>query len=135
MVPGDTVHIPDTGPPHDRGKPHLFVMLTTPDSNGMALLVPICRVRGKYDTTCKLAPGVHPFVTEDSYVTYYHLKQYKVDVLDKQIERQILRLNDSVDAGLLTRIRNGVSTSRHSPPIERKYYEEWLAEANKQKGP
>jgi hypothetical protein len=136
LSPGDTVHIPDTGPPRERGKPHLFVMLTSPCSKGMALLAPICTIRGKWDPTCRVAPGAHPFVTEDSYVAYYHLKQFKVAVLEKQIEQKILRTNDPISAALLKRICDGVVKSGHAPPVEKKYYQQRVAEeANKQKAP
>lgn len=131
LAPGDTIHIPDTGPPHDKGKSHLFVMLTKPCGNERALLVPMCRIRSKFDDTCKLAPGEHAFVEEASYIAYHFLMQFNVVVLEKQIANGILRPNDPVNSGLLARICDGVLKSRHSPPIEKKYYQERLNDAAK----
>jgi hypothetical protein len=126
IVPGDTIHIPDTGPAHERGKPHLFVVLTKPCINGMTLLVPMCRIRGKFDPACKLVPGEHAFVDEASYVAYYHINRFSMAVLEKQLAQGIIHANDPVNPALLKRICDGVETSRHCPPVEKTYYQEQL---------
>jgi hypothetical protein len=99
----------------------------------MALLVPICRIRGNFDGTCTLAPGDHSFVEENSYIAYYHINQFNVAVLENQIANGVLRPNESVDSALLQRICDGVLKSRHSPPMEKKYYRERLVETAKKK--
>jgi hypothetical protein len=124
LKPGDTVHIPDTGPPHDRGKPHLFVILTNPCDKGMALLVPICTIRGRYDTTCPVKAGEHEFVTDESYVAYHFINQYSIAALEKQLSDGTIKGDKPIESALLTRVCNGVSVSRHCPPVEKKYYEQ-----------
>ncbi len=90
----------------------------------MIQLVPICTCRGKFDATCKVVTGEHGFVAAESYIAYHHMTQFKADVLEDQIQRGIIRTNDAVEDVLLKRIRDGVVVSRHSPPIERRYYQE-----------
>jgi hypothetical protein len=90
----------------------------------MVLLVPICRIRGAgYDPTCRLAPGEHSFIQEDSYFAYYFINQYSIAVLEQQLAQGIIRPNDPVLPALLERISDGVLRSRHCPPIERRYYQ------------
>lgn len=129
LVPGNTVHIPDTGPPHARGRPHMFVVLTEPCAKGMILMAPICTIRSKHDATCKIGKGEHDFVQQESYVAYFDARQYKAEALDDQISKSIIRTDKDVTPALLKRICDGVSASRHTPPTERKYYEGRLAEA------
>ena len=88
--------------------------------------VPICTVRKKFDATCEIEAGEHDFVVSKSYVAYYHTCQFKAAVLEEQIEKSVIRTNDAVDAELLKRICNGVLVSRHTPPIEKNYYQEQL---------
>src|SRR5262249_24990074 len=120
ICPGVTIYIPDTGPPRDRGRPHLFVVLTEPCPDGKILAAPICKVpaSGKHDGACPLKVGDHAFIEVDSYVAYAFAQQYMADVLDKQISKNILRTDKPTSAALLARIRQGASASRHIPPIE-----------------
>lgn len=129
LTPGDTIHIPDTGPAHDKGKPHLFVALTTRCSKGMVLLVPLCTIRGKFDPACKVTKGEHGFAAADSYIAYYYINQFNAAALEKQLEQGILRSNDAVGPELLKRICDGVLNSSHTPPIEKKYYQTRLGDA------
>ena len=89
----------------------------------MILTVPICTARGKHDATCEVTNGEHPFVTSASYAAYFHAERYKADVLEQQVDRGIIRTNDAVNPELLKRISDGVLKSKHTPPIERTYYE------------
>jgi hypothetical protein len=90
----------------------------------MALLVPICTIRGRHDPACKVKAGEHDFVSEESYIAYHFANQYSVAALEKQLSEGIIKGDKPVDAALLTRICNGISTSRHCAPIEKKYYEQ-----------
>lgn len=99
----------------------------------MALLVPICTIRGKFDPACKVAPGEHGFIEDESYVAYYYMNQYKVAVLEKQISDGAIYPDEAVKADLLKRICDGVALSSHAPPVEKKYYKSRLAEGTKEK--
>ncbi|WP_315747873.1 MULTISPECIES: hypothetical protein [unclassified Bradyrhizobium] len=97
----------------------------------MIQLVPICTIRTKFDATCQVAPGEHDFADAKSYAAYYHICQFKSSVLEEQIQKKIIRTNAPVSAELLKRICDGVLASRHTPPIEKKYYQEQLDAAAK----
>ena len=127
LVPGNTMHIPDTGPPHEKGRQHLFVVLTKPCSNGMVLAAPICTIRSKHDPACTVATGEHNFVTAESYVAYHFANRYKAEVLERQIEKGIIRPDTDVTSALLKRICDGISKSKQAPPKEQKYYAEQVA--------
>ncbi len=117
-----TILIPDTGPQHDRGKSHLFVVLTEPDSDGMVLLVPICTKGQKYDTACLVGKGDHPFLDRPSYVDYSNLNTYKAQVLESQAQKGILVAKEVIDEKVFALICAGIEQSRQSPPIYKKYF-------------
>lgn len=132
MSPGDTVWIPGTGPAHDKDRSHLYVIITEPCENGFVLAVPICTIRtSKYDKTCELKLGDHDFIEYPSYVAYYHVTRYKAEQLEKQIHGGALHADEPVKQEVLKRIRDGISSSRQIPPVEKKYFIDQIAQEEK----
>ena len=64
-----TLHIPNTGPPHDPGRGHLHFVINNPCENGLNLLVSLDSFYPNCDGTCVLVGG-HPFITKKSFILY-----------------------------------------------------------------
>lgn len=119
-----TLTIPGTGPPHDRDRSHLFVILTDPCSKGFCLLVPICSAREKYDATCLLKKGDHSFVADKSFVDYSLMNTFVAKVLEDQVAKAILRPYEMLDEKIFARVCDGIGKSRRSAPIYKNYFAE-----------
>jgi hypothetical protein len=117
-----TVWIPDTGPDQDPQRAHLFVVLTDPSADGMVLMVPICTAATKYDNTCIVGSGDHPFLKHKSYVAYYRLNTFKASVLEEQAKRGIVQFRGMLDDKIFALVCAGVESSRQAAPIYKKYY-------------
>lgn len=118
---GVTVHIPQTGPAHDRGRGHLHVVLTNPCSQGLVLLAPICSAWAGCDQACLLPIGCHPFVIRDSFVQYA-----KADVLPANTLKQAVDIQFAAYEGILlephfSAAKAGTLISRAATPAVRKY--------------
>lgn len=112
---GDTLLIP-TGPSQ-----HLFVILNDPyGSIGEVVLVPICSIRRRWDTTCALHPGDHPFIRHPSYVEYRHGRIERLAVLQRGVANGSMVPGDPMDPPVLRAIRDGVDTSPQAKPALRK---------------
>jgi hypothetical protein len=126
-VRGATLWIPGTGPAHDQGRGHLFIILTNPCPDGMVLMVPVCSVGTKYDNTCILGKGDHNFLTHKSFLAYYRLGTSSAAALVEQVKKTVF-----VDKGMLNErvfalVCNGVTTSRDAPPKHKRYFEKHTA--------
>ena len=120
--------MPGTGPAVDPDKAHLFVILTNTSPVGENLLVPICRVPGrvnpKYELTCVLHAGDHPFLKAESFVSYYFLQTFAAVFLSARVEKKIFVPKEPIDAKILARICEGVEKSDLAPPRMQTFYRE-----------
>jgi hypothetical protein len=113
---GATLHMP-SGP--DK---HLFVVLNDPkvfEGYGTMLCIALVNLSTvpnnpnvKFDSTCIVQPGCHPFVKQPSYVYYKHaeLKQLR-DVLSHIEKRLYIPHDTPMAASELARIRYGLKAS------------------------
>src|SRR5690348_15468235 len=97
VVRRSTIWIPGTGPQHDRGRGHLFVVLTEPGPKGNVLAVPICSATGNYDGTCKLDSADHGYLTHLSYVAYSKMNIYSASIIESQVQRGIVEDHGLMD--------------------------------------
>ena len=126
-VRGCTLHIPGTGPDHDKARGHLFVILTETCQNGLNLLVPIATARGKSDRTCLLGLGDHPFISHPSYVQYARLEFYEAEVLRTKVLQKTIQPQDPFGGPIFARVCLGVAESRYAAPKFKLYYSEQTA--------
>jgi hypothetical protein len=117
-----TLWIPSTGPVHDPGRGHLFIILTDPGPDGMNLLVPVCTAGKKFDSTCILGSGDHPFLKQKSFVAYYLVNTYAAEVLMEQEQKGIIEFRGMLDEKVFALVCNGVETSRQTAPIHKRYF-------------
>jgi len=117
-----TLWIPGTGPVHDRGRAHLFVVLTEPEQNGSVLVVPICSADKKCDQTCIVGIGDHHCLTHKSYVAYHKLGIYSARVLEAQILNKVFSYQGLLDVKVFAFVCDGVSNSREAAPKFKNYY-------------
>ena len=92
---------------------HMCVVLSDPEKSParQVLYVPIITCRKKYDATCILNVGDHPFVKHKSCIHY--------EAIGQRPERFLLRvgkLSTPLEADVLRRVLEGVMCSPHSKP-------------------
>lgn len=127
---GDVLHIGETGPRHDRGRGHYFIVLTEPFEGEKCLLVPICTAHSKCDRTCLLDSNDHDCLHHESFVLYAQLKFYSTSHIAEQAVSGQIEVMTSLRAELLTKVVEGVHTSSLSPLLYKKYlsrFAEWRA--------
>lgn len=117
-----TLHIPNTGPAHDRRRGHLFVILTSPSSDKKVLTVSISSAHDRCDKTCMLNAGVHKFIRHDSFVLYALVQMYDADVLCNNHKEGICEYMGLIDHEIFERICDGLLDSEHTPPWARNYF-------------
>lgn len=123
---GETLLIP-SGPAHDPGRRHLFIVLTDPlpadsaDATPHVVVVSICSIVAgqNHDATCELGPGDHPFVDRPSFVDYSTAYIVAADKLIRRCRNGEYIRQPRVSSALLARIQEGMMRSRHSRPRPR----------------
>lgn len=114
LVLGSTVLLPSTH--HNPDKHHLCIVLNDPqDENGRQVVyVPIITARRKYDSTCVLDVGDHPFIKHKSCVHYAAMGQRSETHLLK-----IGKINAPLKPSVVQRVIAGVVLSPHAAPWAR----------------
>jgi hypothetical protein len=114
-----------TGPAHDPGRMHLFIVLTAPKSIDSAepgtLCVPLVSLSSipkdrPYDATCVLRTGDHPFIRHDTYVAYGLAIHPTLSILQEKIRRGECEIGQPLTAAVLERVYKGVFVSKHVKP-------------------
>lgn len=114
-----------TGPVHDPGRMHLFIVLTAPKSIDSAepgaLCVPMVSLSSipkdrLYDETCVLRAGDHPFIRHDSYVAYGLAIHPSLSTLHEKIRRGECDIAEPLNPAVLERVYKGVFLSKHVKP-------------------
>lgn len=120
IIRRSTLLIP-TGSTADPNKRHLFVVLCDPVGRyGEALLVSISTTPNdgrRFDGTCLLSPGDHPFVKVDSFVEYRWARIEHESQLRQGLQGGAFIARDPVSEPVFKRILDGV---RMSPFTERR---------------
>lgn len=93
-------------------KPHLWIVVTTPDANGGVLILSVTTLQEwERDLTCVLKAGEHPFVTKESVISYQHARIRNVSLLEKMQEQGRHKPYPPASDGLVKRIRAGALNS------------------------
>lgn len=101
---------------------HLFFVLTEPMSlpsygNQLQVLsVNISSVHedGRYDNTCEIDVGEHPFVNRKSYVYYRRMRMDSVEHIEGLVNSGLFPAKENCSPELLQRILEGALTSIHT---------------------
>ncbi len=98
---------------------HLFVSIfdiKVIDNKHKVLLAPIESQRPKYDETCPLAAGEHPFVKHPSFVGYNHCRTEDLSHVLSCIDNDVYKVTHApVSDTLLARIKIGFANSKRVP--------------------
>ena len=116
-----TLHIPNTGPDHDRGRGHLHVILSDPCENGLNLFAVLNSHYDGCDETCVLDDG-HDFIRHRSFIKYAKADMVATELLVRSVKEGIITYEGLFDEGGFARIRDGVLASPHTRPRVKKYF-------------
>lgn len=112
---GGTLLIP-SGPGY-----HLFVILNSPAdfpsyASQSCVLVSFSTVRsGPFDTTRIVAPGVHPFVKEQSFVAYRQARMERSADLDSRVDSGLYVARESIAEAIRVDLIAGLYASPLTP--------------------
>ena len=100
---------------------HLWVEISDPlrDENHI-LVVTFTTYRPWKDGTCRIQPGEHEFVTEETCVQYLACGEVKLGVLEEWLDSGRIATKKPVSPELLRRIREGAFDSNHTPGFAKK---------------
>lgn len=118
LLPSGTFESPD--------KKHLFIIMTKVCANGQHLLLSVSSIKEgvKYDATCELQVGCHPFVTLPSYVFYAKASQVRSDLLIKCVDGWVYTPKERLADDVFGRVCAGVDASPFTPRWAKKYFAE-----------
>lgn len=134
IVKRGTILVP-SGPPDDLNRRHLFIFLTDPiGANRETLLVPIAtiRTRESHDPTCRLFKGDHPFIHNESYVSYQFARIELADKIEHGVKSGILLPREILDGAIFARVCKGIEESRFVAPRIQNFYETSRGKAGKE---
>lgn len=112
-----------SGPSHDSGRLHLFIVCTDVDIGGRTLLVPVTTwTNDLCDGTCRLNSHDHTFITHASYVFYRKSRIEFANSLLAGVQKGVLKRHDPCNGQTFLRVRNGICLSPHTPRKIKNYY-------------
>lgn len=97
---------------------HLFFCVLGPlliDGVECVLSVPVCSAEGRYDETCVLQVGEHPFLRHTSYISYAHARVDRASDVQEHLNSQYFRVAERASAELSSKILAGLEASRRVP--------------------
>ena len=80
-----------------------------------------------HDPTCILHPGDHPFVTRDSYVSYYSSRIQEAAKIINGVEFGVFIVKTLMDNSIVDRICNGLTVSPHTTPKVLRFFRMYTA--------
>ena len=92
-------------------KPHLWLVLTDPDSQSRVVAVMLRTATKFTDTTVTLNVGDHSFVKHESSVHYSTAQYFSVPALLAAMKSGRCHLRDTMTPALLRRLRQGLLSS------------------------
>lgn len=115
MQAGDTFLIPKRTDDFE----HLWVVLTDPDDDDMAVCVNITEKRLYSDTTIVLVAGDHPYVRKASVANYPDAQLLDMGRVSEALEADaksfVCKSHRPCSGELLEKLRNGLLRSPHTP--------------------
>ena len=112
-----------SGPSHDEGREHRFIICNEPCEDGFVLLLPISGWSNDLcDPTCKIEQWAHPPLTKDSYVFYRQSRIESVETIAKGIETGVLCPCEDVNTALFLKATNGILRSKQTKKNIKKYW-------------
>ena len=127
-----TLLIP-SGPAHDPDRKHLHIVLNDPFPDAtMATKVLVVSVTSipasnKYDPSCSLFPGEHPFVVHNSYVAYNRLDLVDPGLLESKVAAKVFVAKPLLDEKFFAYVVQGLKDSPYTSPRFLRYFEAALA--------
>lgn len=107
--------------------PHKFIVLNDPkkSNKNQVLMVNFSTIYkdGGHDETCILEEGVHPEVTQDSFMFYGGAVIRTVLELKSEYKEQY---EDGMKVDVLRKVINGVGDSDHTKPHIKRFYNEYV---------
>lgn len=79
----------------------------------------------KFDTTCVLDRGDHPFIQHPSYIFYQRAEIFGVDTVTQQVISGDIRTHQLCDKTVFRRVLSGFECSEHVKPKIRNYYQKY----------
>lgn len=127
-----TLLIP-SGPAHDPDRKHLHIVLNDPFPDNTlipkVLVVSVTSIpsSNKYDASCTLFPGEHPFVVHNSYVVYSRLDLVDPALLESKVQARQFVAKPLLDEKFFAYVVQGLLDSPHVSPRYLRYFEAALA--------
>lgn len=114
----DTLFIP-SGPEGD----HLFVITTDACTQGKHILASMSRIKEgrRYDPTCILEVGVHPFVRTRSFIAYNHARIEGANRITHLVDGMVWRPSVAATPELTQQILAGYIVSPFTPRFVKAY--------------
>lgn len=100
---------------HVGGTPHLWIILTDPDPNGLVAMVNITTPKEGSDRTVVLHAREHPRVSHESVIFFPDARLAPADSIRVGVEANYFELCAPVSPALLARIKNGLLESPFTP--------------------
>ncbi|MGH9402023.1 MAG: hypothetical protein ACRD2P_07955 [Terriglobia bacterium] len=97
------------------GSPHLWIIITPPNSNGDVAMVNVTTVRPGSDVTVIINAGEHHRITHRSVVFFQDARTTKEELVRKGIQLGVCEKCDPCSPELLKRIQNGLFASKFTP--------------------
>lgn len=134
-----TLLIP-SGPAHDLDRKHLHIVLNDPFPDSTltpkVLVVSVTSVpsSNRYDPSCTLFPGEHPFVVHHSYVAYNRLDLVDPRLLESKVTAKLFTAKPLLDEKFFAYVVQGLMESPHVSPRYLRYFEAALSVMHPQTG-
>lgn len=95
---------------------HLWFVLTDPDpATRQVVIVMLVSERAHTDRTVRLDVGDHPFIRHASAVDFGTARYAPVSKLEAALAKNVASLDADMSDSLLTRLRQGLLRSSHTP--------------------
>ena len=115
-----------SGPTSEPGRKHLFICMTDPVGAGReTLLVSVSTLRAglPHDPTCRLFTADHPFIRQDSFVSYRHARIQPAAAIERGVQSGVLVPREILDGAIFARVCKGLSESRFVTPAVLTFYQ------------
>ena len=106
---------------------HLWILLTSVDSNGKILMVNLTSAKPHSDRTTVLQVGDHPFVTRETTVNYGNATIAEMRHIMRAIDANLGEKREDASTDLLKRLREVFLTSPYTKNSLKDYLREQLA--------
>jgi hypothetical protein len=104
--------------------PHLHVVVTGISTVLTHLLVNFSSTKPgvNHDPTCIVPPGVHPLITQESFIAYQFARIELASDLANKVGTGTFQTSDPIDAALLAKIQAGIAVSGYCPMKFQTYF-------------